>query len=72
LRDDALRKVAVSFEYVTAILMSESNLPVPEDGAILASRRTTLLGLVVVVDDVVGCENREENKCGVVGDATRE
>jgi hypothetical protein len=66
LRDDALRKIAVSFEYVTAILMSESNLPVPEDGAIMASRRTTLLGLVFV-DDVVGCENRVENKCGVVG-----
>jgi hypothetical protein len=65
LRDNALRKVVVSFEYVTAILMSESNLAVPEDGAIMASRRTTSLGLVVV-NDVVGCENREENKCGVV------
>jgi hypothetical protein len=71
LRDNALRKVVVSFEYVTAILMSESNLAVPEDGAIMASRRTTWLGLVVV-NDVVGCENREENKCGVVRDATGE
>ncbi len=41
--------------------MSESNLPLPEDGAIMASRRTKLLGLVVVNDVVVG-ENREENK----------
>ncbi len=46
--------------------MSELNLLVPEDGAIIASRRTTLLGLVVV-DDVVAGESREENKCGVVG-----
>lgn len=45
--------------------MSESNLPEPEDGAIMASRRTTLLGLVVV-DDVVAGESREENKCDVV------
>ena len=51
--------------------MSESNLPVPEDGAIMAGRRTTLLGLVVV-DNVVACKNREENKSGVVGDATEE
>jgi hypothetical protein len=37
--------------------MSASNLPVPEDGAIMASRRTTLLGLVVV-DDVVAGERK--------------